>query len=99
MLVLAVLQRGAIAWSQAQRSVAGHHRKQIFHAKRAEGRMRPDARALGLSLPTCDGQSRGSQSAFLRQILKPTELKVRERGNEVEVPRRLSHCLARFHRS
>ena len=34
---------------------------------------------------------------ILRQILKPTELKVGKRGNEVEVPRRrLSHCLARF---
>lgn len=36
---------------------------------------------------------------ILRQIWKPAELKVGERGNEVEVPRRLGHCLARFYRS
>jgi hypothetical protein len=36
---------------------------------------------------------------ILWQIWKPAELKVGERGNEVEVPRRLGHCLARFYRS
>jgi len=36
---------------------------------------------------------------ILRQIFKPTELKVGEWGNEVEVPCHLIHCLARFYHS